>query len=256
MELARAVALVGQRLPLQEADHTREFVFLADGQLQRHGRHAKGLLAVLERTLRERALAIHLVEHDDARDPEGLGLLPDRFGLHLDTIGCRHDDECGVGAPHRAERVVDEVAVAGRVDDVDLLLLVRHPGERSGDRAPSALLLGLEVERAGAGNRVAQPRSRSRIEEHGFAQRRLATGAVSDQGNVSDVGGIEEGLGHASASQARSVCRRRWTATTRRDGRVASKRLRVGATRTTADGFWISRTDAIAYAGRTLPSMP
>ena len=77
--------------------------------------------------------------------PRCLGHLPRDLGLHLDAFDRGDDEQREVGGLQRGGDVADEVGVAGRVDDVDLVAVVleRREGERHRDAAP--LLLGIEV---------------------------------------------------------------------------------------------------------------
>ena len=56
------------------------------------------------------------------------------------------DDEQGqVDAAHAGEHVFDEVAVAGHIDNADLLIAQRQPGEAEVDRHLARLFLGQAV---------------------------------------------------------------------------------------------------------------
>ena len=86
--------------------------------------------------------AVHLVDEAHARDVVLVGLAPDGLGLRLDA-GDRV--EHGDGAVEHAQRALDldgEVDVAGRVDDVDAVVVPVGGGRGRRDRDAALLLLG------------------------------------------------------------------------------------------------------------------
>ena len=112
----------------------------ADRQLDRHGVGAEAVDHGLDRAVEVRADAVHLVDERDARDVVLVGLAPDGLGLRLDAgDGVEHGDR----AVEDAQRALDldgEVDVAGRVDDVDAVV-VPVAGRRGGRDGDAALLL-------------------------------------------------------------------------------------------------------------------
>jgi hypothetical protein len=74
------------------------------------------------------AIAIESRARDQARQPEFLGRRPDLFRGHLDAGDGVDGHNRGLGHPKRGLRVGQEVAHAGRVDDVDLLLVPLEVG--------------------------------------------------------------------------------------------------------------------------------
>ena len=72
-----------------------------------------------------RADLVHLVDEHDPRNLVAVGLAPDGLGLRLDArIGIQHAD-CTVEHGQRTLDLDGEVDVAGRVDDVEAVLLGR-----------------------------------------------------------------------------------------------------------------------------------
>ena len=93
---------------------------------------------------------VHLVDKTDAGHAVLVGLAPYRLGLRLDA---RDSVENGDGPVEDAERPLDlngEVDVAGRVDDVDAVVVPQARGGGRCDRDAPLLLLGHPVHRGAA----------------------------------------------------------------------------------------------------------
>ena len=122
----------------------------ADRELDRHRLGAEAGLDVFNAFEEIGADLVHLVGEDDARHLVLVALAPDRLGLRLDAlVEVEHDD----GAVEHAQRTLDldgEVDVAGRVDDVEALVVPERGGRgrRNGDAA--LLLLLHPIHRRGA----------------------------------------------------------------------------------------------------------
>ena len=102
----------------------------ADRELQRRDARAEPLLQLVERARERRALAVELVDEDRARDAALLGELPRDLGLHLDAFDRGDDEQREVGGVQRGRDVADEVGVAGRVEEVDLVAVELERRER------------------------------------------------------------------------------------------------------------------------------
>ena len=83
----------------------------------------------------------------------------------------------GVGGVEALDHLGDEVRVAGRVDDRDLVLAVLERPDREAQRLVALLLLGLEVEVRRPVVDPAQPGDRAGPEQDLLGQRRLAAPA-------------------------------------------------------------------------------
>ena len=93
------------------------------GSCTTSGLASQAVLDHLDRALEVGAGAVHLVDEADARDVVAVGLAPDGLGLRLDAGDGVEDRD---GAVEHAQRPLDldrEVDVAGRVDDVDPVVL-------------------------------------------------------------------------------------------------------------------------------------
>ena len=165
------------------------------------------LLQLPERAEEVGALAVEHVDEEEARDPELLGALPDPRRSHLDAHHAAEDDERALDHPQRAARLALEARVAGDVDQVDLPLLPLGVGERERDRHPALLLVVVPVRDRRARVDRAEPVRLAGLEEQRLDERGLARAAVSDDGDVADLSGLESG--HANSSSSAGVVGRR-----------------------------------------------
>ena len=139
---ARAQRLVvpHHRLHADEVDDALETRLDAERQLDHQRLGAEAVLDHLHREEEVGADLVHLVDEDHARHAVFVGLPPYRLGLRLHTlIGV----EQRYRAVEHAQAALDldgEIHVAGRVDDVDALV-VPISGRRGGRDGDAALLL-------------------------------------------------------------------------------------------------------------------
>ena len=123
-----------------------------------------------------------------------VGELPDLLRLHLHA---RHRVDHHDGGARHAEPgagVGDEVAVPGRVDQVEAMALVVAEGHRGVQRDLALDLVGIEVGGGGAVVDLAEARGRARGEENRLDERRLAHPAVTHERDVANLGDV---LSHA-----------------------------------------------------------
>ena len=110
-------------LHAHEVDDALELLLGADRKLDGDRLGAEPVDDILEALVEVRADLVHLVAEDDARHLVLVALTPDRLGLRLDAlVGIEHAD----GAVEHAQRALHldgEVDVAGRIDDVETMLL-------------------------------------------------------------------------------------------------------------------------------------
>ena len=181
------------------------------------------------------AEAVHLVDEADAGDVVLVGLAPDRLGLGLDAgDAVEHRD----GAVEHAQRALDldrEVDVAGRVDDVDAVVVPEAGGGGGGDGDAALLLLLHPVHGGGALVDLTDL-----VVLAGVVEDPLGRGGLArvDVGHDADVAGALEWVpGHdvllVSRSRGASGCYRRPDdlsgRTTRTVGRAGGRRRARGA---------------------------
>ena len=90
-------------------------------------------------------LAVHLVDDEDPGQAELLEHLPDLFRSDLDAGHAVDEDGRRVHGPQAGLGVPEEIAVPGRIDDVDLVVFPFDEAHRRADRDLALDLLGLEV---------------------------------------------------------------------------------------------------------------
>src|SRR4051794_37156119 len=150
VELLAELVLVDDRLHPDEVDDADEVGLRPDGELDRHGMRREAVDHRLDGLVEVRADPVHLVDERDARDVVLVGLAPDGLGLRLDAGDRVEQRDRAVEHAQRALDLDGEVDVAGRVDDVDAVVvpLARRRRGRDGDAA--LLLLLHPVHRRGA----------------------------------------------------------------------------------------------------------
>ncbi len=135
------LVLVDDRLHRDEVDDAEEVALGADRQLDRHRVRAEAVDHRLHALVEVGADAVHLVDVGDPRHVVLVGLAPDGLRLRLDAgDGVEQRDR----AVEHAQRALDldrEVDVAGRVDDVDAVVLPLRGRRGGGDRDAALLLL-------------------------------------------------------------------------------------------------------------------
>ena len=152
------------------------------GQVQDHRARAQTVDHHLDAAREIRADAVHLVDEADARHVIFVGLAPHGFGLRLNAgNGVEHGDR----AVEHAHGTLDfdrEVHVAGRVDDVDAVI-VPVAGRRGGrDRDAALLLLLHEIHGGSAVVHFADLVALARVIKDALGRRRLA--GVDVRGNA------------------------------------------------------------------------
>ncbi len=134
--------------------------------------------------------AVHLVDEADPRHAVLVGLAPHRLGLRLDA---GHRVEHGDGAVEDAQRTLDfdrEIDVAGRVEDVDAMVVPRAGGGRRRDGDAPLLLLDHPVHLSGALVHLTDLVRLARVVQDPLRRRGLAR---VDVGHDPDVAGSVEG---------------------------------------------------------------
>ena len=126
---------------LDQVDDAFEVVLAADRQLDRQRVGAEPVGHRLHRVEEVGAGAVHLVDVGEARHLVLVGLAPDRLGLGLDPGDGVEDGDRAVEHAQAALDLDREVDVAGRVDDVDPVVLPLAGGGGGGDRDAALLLL-------------------------------------------------------------------------------------------------------------------
>ncbi len=173
------------RLHLHKVDDAAELVLAADRDLQRHGVAAQTVLHHLHGAKEVRADPVHLVHEREARHIVFVGLAPDGLALRLDTA---HGAEQRDGAVQHTDGPLHlhrEVHMAGRVDDVDGMVVPRALGGGARDRDAALALLLHPVHLGGAVMHLAHLVRAARVKEDAFGRRGLAGVNVCHDADVS-----------------------------------------------------------------------
>ncbi len=188
--LLAEVVLVDDRVHRNEVDHAGELSLGADRELDRHRMGAEPVDHRLHALSEVGADAVHLVDVGDPRDAVLVGLAPDRLGLRLDAGDRVEQRDRAVEDAQRALHLDGEVDMAGRVDDVDPVVLPVGRGGRGGDRDAALLLLLHPVHDGRALVDLAHLVGAAGVVEDALGRRRL-TGV--DVRHDPDVAGLLEG---------------------------------------------------------------
>jgi hypothetical protein len=192
--LALLLHVLAGELPgpvVDEVHDAREGLGLADGELDRHGVDAQALAQRAHRRAEVGVLLVHHVDRDQDRRLLLAHDLPDHLGPDLDAAGSAHQQQGGIGDAQRAVDVPDEVRVAGRVEQVDLVSLPLELRQRQVDRDLARDLVGRVVEQRGPVRDAAEAVRRLGVEQHGFGERGLADTVLGDESDIADLSGGE-----------------------------------------------------------------
>ena len=119
-----ALAGVLVALHVDQVDQAAGLVLRADRNFRRDDMWAERCLQGVQRREEVRALAIEHVHEDQPRQAFLSGAIPQPLGADLDAGDAVDDDHRGVDHSQGAERVGNEARFAGRVDQVDLAVVV------------------------------------------------------------------------------------------------------------------------------------
>ena len=191
--------VVDVRLVGEQVGDSVERCLLADGQLERGDACAEPIPELFERAVERGAFLVELVDEDHAGDAQLPGESPDPLGADLDSVDGVHHEHGEIDHAQGGVDVANEVGVARRVDEVDLVALPLERGVGQGERHPALGLLGVEVEHGVAIFDPAQTADGPSPVEQRLCQRRLPRPAVSHKRNIANLLGRVDL--HVSASK-------------------------------------------------------
>jgi hypothetical protein len=131
-------------------------------------------------------LPIHLADNREAGELQLVTALPHDLGAHLHAGHGIHQDKSAVRDTQRRDHLSDEVGIARRIEQIDLVILVFTGEERRRERELAPDLLVLEIRNRVAFLYLPHPGESACQEEQGLRQRGLAAAAVRHQGDVAD----------------------------------------------------------------------
>ena len=189
-DLDLAAALEPPGLAVDEVHVAGEGVRGPDGEMQRGDLVAEHAAQLVEGAHGIRVLAVALVEHETGGRVGGAPDLDRRLQAGVDAAGGVHHVQRRVGRVEPLDHLGDEVRVARRVDDGDLVLAVLERPDREAQRAVLLLLLGLVVEVRRPVVDLPHPRDRAGAEQHLLGQRRLPAPGMAGEHDAADVGEV------------------------------------------------------------------
>ena len=188
---------------MENVDDSRQLVLGSDRQVDGDALVPELRPELLENPEEVRPLAVEHVHEDDAREAQLFRAAPVPRRLHLDAHDAADRDERALDDVQRGDRVALEARLAGSVDQVDLAALPLEVAERVRDRHLALLLVLVPVGDRAALLDNAEPVRRAGLEQHRLDERGLACAAVTDDGDVADLSGLD--CGHAK-TPCRLVC--------------------------------------------------
>ena len=126
-------------------------------------------------------------EHDHPSQAGLFGLGKDTAGVHFDARLGVDDDRGGIDAPHRADRLADEIGIARRVDQVEVLSSLVEMDDARLDCVFMMLFFFVEVADAGAVLDAGQAIDRAGAGQDFIDQCGLAGRTVSTENNVANL---------------------------------------------------------------------
>ena len=128
--------------------------------------------------------AVHLVDEAHARDRIAIRLPPHRLRLRLDAVDGIEDHDATIEYAQAALDLDREVDVAGRIDNVDAMVVPGAGRCRGGDRDATFALLGHPVHDRRALVYLANLVRAAGMEQHPLCDRGLASVNVGDDADV------------------------------------------------------------------------
>jgi hypothetical protein len=174
---------------LDEVDDSDEPVLGTYRKLEQDGTGMQAVLHHLDDIREIRTGTVHLVDVREARYAVCIGLVPHRLRLRLDATYSTEDRD---GSVENAQRPLDlhgEVHVAGRIDNLDAMVLPEACGRGRRDSDAAFLLLNHPVHGCSAVVDLADLVRLARVEQDALGRRGLASVYV---GHDPDVPGLGE----------------------------------------------------------------
>jgi hypothetical protein len=164
-----------------------EVLLLADRQLDGDRLAAEELLDGFQSPAEVRILAVELVDDDRPGQAVLLEHAPDFFRADFDAGHAADDHRRRVHGTEAGLGVPEKIAVAGSVDDIDLVVLPFTEADGGVDGDLPFDLVGVVVRDGISLVDLGQAAGRPRIEQERGRERRLPRRAVPDQGDIPDL---------------------------------------------------------------------
>jgi hypothetical protein len=175
---------------VQDVDDAGEAGSSTDGHEEGNAAGAEGFADLAEDPKKVGVVGVHLGQRDQAAEAEASGLEVDPPGVDLDPRRRGDGQDDILDGRQRAQGMADEVGIAGRVNQVNLLARPLAVERVAVDREVPALFFVLGVGQAGAVVDRPPALGDSGGVEQGVGQAGLAGRSVTGQGNVADIGDV------------------------------------------------------------------
>ena len=158
-----------------------------DGKFGRIGVRAEHLADLGECAIERRTFPIEFVDEDEPWDAERRSVAPEHDILRLDARHAVDHEHGEVGSGQAEEYLAAEVGVAGRVDEVDVVVVPVERCDGQRDRLLARSFLGIVVHHGGPLLDRSLPTDHPGAGEQRLGQARLAARVVTDQHDVPDL---------------------------------------------------------------------
>jgi hypothetical protein len=158
------------RLAGRREEAVRDLARLLRRQVERQAFLAEGLLDLLQQPGQVRVLGVDLVDDHHAVEAALGRPLHEAAGHHLDAVLRADHDRRGLDRGQRRQRVAEEIRVAGRVEQVNAVLLRFEARDRELERVLEGFLERGVVADGAAALHAAGRRNRAGAREQRFGQ--------------------------------------------------------------------------------------
>jgi hypothetical protein len=149
-------------------------------------------------------LLVERVDDDHFREAVAGGVIPHAVGAHAEAVLRVNDDQREIADAQRAQAFADEIEIAGRVNDVELLARPFRVQQRGGDGNLPLLFADVIIGDGRAVGDAAHAVDDAAAAKHRLAQQGFARRGVADDGEVADFSG-RVGFPLSSAARRMSV---------------------------------------------------
>ena len=184
-----AILIEVARLHAQHVDDALEILGHANGDGDRPQTAAETRVQLRHDGVEVGVLAIDVVDEYRARKAHPLGLAPQLRGHDLRPGHGIDDEERHFSGLHGGQRVADEIGMARRVEQVDLVIMIRNGRDGRPQRELAANFLLVVIEVGLAVMRRPHARGAAGNVQHRLGERRFAGAVLADEHNVSNMFG-------------------------------------------------------------------
>ena len=137
----KRILLPDQGLMLNQIDHTRHGIFCADRQLENQRPRPQPVLDLIDHPMKVRTDTIQFVDKNNTRHAVFVRLPPHGLRLWFDPANPTEDDNGAVQHAQAALHLGGKIHMAGRINDIDLMVVpVAGNGRRRNRDAPLTFL--------------------------------------------------------------------------------------------------------------------